>query len=138
MLVSHCIKKDLRLIGRRFVDANTPPAIATAARRSRSSSSFEIGLADRRVSRSTAASVARATTPVLPLALPYRRGTLRLAVPVVRGHACARQFRRSADLGAGHVAFQFVSRFSGGFTPVGTGDVEPHMREHGILEDASP
>ena len=55
---------------------------------------------------------------------------------VVRGHACASQFSRPADLGASHVVFKVVSLFPGRFVPVGACDVEPHVREHGILENA--
>ena len=61
---------------------------------------------------------------------------LRLAVLVVRGHAHPRQFDCAADLGAGHVTFKAFSHIPSACVPVCDSDVQPHVREHGILEDA--
>ena len=61
-----------------------------------------------------------------------------LTVLVVRGHTCASQFGRTADLGASHVVFEVVSLFPGRFVPVGACDVGPHVREHGVLKDSVP
>ena len=43
---------------------------------------------------------------------------------------------RPADLGAGHITFKIVPLFPGILVPIGIGDVEPHVREYGILNDA--
>ena len=60
----------------------------------------------------------------------------RLARLVVRSHTLPRQFIRVGDLCAGHRAFKSVPRLTGFFIPVCAGDVEPHVREHEILEHA--
>ena len=49
-------------------------------------------------------------------------------------HARA-SFGRARDLVAGHVTFKIVPPLPGSFVPVCASDVEPHVREHGILED---
>ena len=51
-----------------------------------------------------------------------------LTVLVVRVHARAGQFRCTRDLGGGHVVFDCVPPFPGDFGPIGTRDVEPHVR----------
>ena len=88
-----------------------------------------------------------------------------LTVLVVRGHTCASQFGRTADLARArgclvvswplrsrwrlrcwttcararsHVVFEVVSLFPGRFVPVGACDVGPHVREHGVLKDSVP
>ena len=58
------------------------------------------------------------------------RSLLRLAVPVVRGHARPGQVGCAADFGGGHVGFKDVPRISGGFVPVCASDVDPHVSEH--------
>ena len=45
---------------------------------------------------------------------------------------------RPADLGAGHITFKIVPLFPGILVPLGIGDVEPHVREYGILNDPLP
>ena len=72
----------------------------------------------------------------LALAAPAVAIALLLAIPVIGSHARACQFNRAADLGAAHVWFKVVPLLPGVFVSIGTGDVEPHVREHGILEDA--
>ena len=59
-----------------------------------------------------------------------------LAVLVVRGHACPCQFGCAADLGAGHVTCKAVPHIPSGCVPVCASDVQPHVREDRILEDA--
>ena len=71
-------------------------------------------------------------TDLVPLFSCTLSCCLRLTVLVVQGHARLRQFRRTADLGAGHVTFKDVPKFSSFFVPIGLGDVGPHVREHGI------
>ena len=51
-----------------------------------------------------------------------------LTVLVVRVHARAGQFRCTRNLGGGHVVFDCVPPFPGDFGPIGTRDVEPHVR----------
>ena len=55
---------------------------------------------------------------------------------MVRGYARPRKFSRTGDFGAGHVTFKVVPRFPGSLVPVCASDVEPHVRAHGIFEDA--
>ena len=61
-----------------------------------------------------------------------------LAVLVVRGHALLYQSSRSADLSAGSCHVQDGPATSCSCVPVCAGDVGPHVRKHGILEDAPP